>query len=60
MRQNSFNLILRVVIEQGVGEDDSSSRSQAGKRGIRLLAFFGEMPLVNSPNTRAGALAKHD
>ena len=40
VRQHGLNLVVGVVVEQSVGEDDATRRSQPGQRCIRLLAFL--------------------
>src|SRR4249920_1144595 len=55
-----FDLIGRVVVEQGVGQNDSSRAAQAGEGGIGLLALLRQFPAIDSADVSAGALAEHD
>ena len=60
VRQDGFNLVGGVVVEQGVRQDDASRIAEAGERRIGLLALFRQSPAVDAANPRPGALAEHD
>src|SRR4029077_3987727 len=55
-----FDLVGRVIVEQCVGENDSSRAAQAGECGIGLLALLRQFPAIDSADLRAGALAEHN
>ena len=54
--QNGFDFIGGIVRQQGVGENDAARVAQSGEGGIRFLAFFRELPLVNPADPGAGPL----
>src|SRR5678816_1059793 len=56
--EHRFDLIGRIVIEQSVCKNNSTSCSETGERSVRLLTFFGKMPLINPTHTRACTLSK--
>src|ERR1019366_162674 len=60
VREHSFDFVVRIVVQQGVGENDAPGRAEAGQRGVGLLAFLGKMPLINTSHARAGAFAQND
>src|SRR5436190_1834507 len=56
--QYRFDLVVGVVIEQGVRKNDSPRGAQSGQRGIRLLTLLRKFPLVNSAHARSRTLAQ--
>src|SRR5713226_10740196 len=54
--QNGLNLVGGVVGQQRIRQNDPAGVAQSGERGIRLLAFFRELPLVDAANASSRAL----
>ena len=60
VREYRFDFVIGIVVEQGVGKDDAAGCAEAGERGIGLLAFLREMPLVDAAHARAGPFAQNN
>ena len=60
VRENGFDFVVGIIIQQSVGENDAAGGAESGERGVSLLAFLGKMPLIDTPHAGAGAFAQND
>src|SRR5208282_3174813 len=58
--EHGFDFVVRVVVEQSVGENDAAGGAESGEGGVGLFAFLGKMPLVDAAHARAGAFTEND
>src|SRR3979411_2322274 len=60
VREHRLDFVVRIIVQQGVGENDAPGRAESGQRGVGFFAFLGKMPLIDPPHARAGAFAQDD
>src|SRR6185437_13621943 len=60
VREDGFDFIGRVVVEQRVGKNNASRVAESGQRSVRFLAFFGKLPLVNAADASSRAFTQAD
>ena len=57
VREHGLDFISRIVVEQGVGQNDAARVAQSSQRRVRLFALLRKFPAINAAHPRSGALA---
>jgi hypothetical protein len=56
--QDHFDLVVRIVSEQRIGQEDPSRSSESGQCGVRLSCAIAEAPLERSEHRRTGTIGE--
>src|SRR5258708_12201600 len=60
MGEQGFDFVVRIVVQQRIGENDAPGCAKPGEGGVGLFTFLGKMPLVDTAHACAGAFAEDD
>ena len=58
VRQDHFDLVIRVLGQQRVGQEDAPRAPDAGQRGVRLLGAIAEPPFEDAGDARPGPVGQ--
>ena len=53
-----FDLVIRVILQEGVGQEDPAGCAKASERRICLLTFLRQLPFIDAPHTGSSAFTQ--
>src|SRR6266851_220959 len=60
MSKHGFNLIIAVILQEGIGQNDAPRVAQSRQSSIGLFSLLRQLPLVDAADPRTGALTEAD